>query len=190
MKRPSSRDPGVFSKQNSNLNLNFTKVSAFTLCILPPHEVFKESFKMDSRYSLVVKPCSGNPMELLSLNLSQLNRIRWPITQWQNQYKSTTMKSKSVKKMMSPESCRHSATALRLSSTSRFSGPKSSRYVIKSGTFASWQSDENVCQPINGLAGCCNFQSARTSLSALHTIKMGGSFSSMAWVLSWIRPAM
>jgi hypothetical protein len=35
---------------------------------------------------------------------------------------------------------------------------------------------------INELSGCCNFQSARRSLSALHTTKTGGSFSSMAWV--------
>ncbi len=185
MKRPSSRDPGVFSKHNSNLNMNFTKVSAFTLCILPPQEVFKESFKMDSGYSLVVKPCSGNPMELLSLNLSQLNRIRWPITHWQNQCKSTTMKSKSVKKMMFPESCRHSATALCLSSTSRFSGPKSSRYVIKSGTFASWQNDENVCQLINGFLDVA-ISNPQGQASVHYTPqKTGGSFSSMTWVFVW-----
>jgi hypothetical protein len=36
MNRPSSRDPAVLSKHDSNLNMSFTKVSAFILSILPP----------------------------------------------------------------------------------------------------------------------------------------------------------
>ncbi len=168
------RDPTILSKHNSNLNMSLTKSSALMFWHLSPGgpriwDDFRELLRMASRYSLAVKPSNDILVETLSLNLSWLSQIKWPMTWWQNQCKSTTMKSRSLKKMMSPESCRHAATALRLSSTSSHSRAKSSRNTIKSGNCVYWRRSEKMCQLINGLSGCCNLQSTKTSLMALHT---------------------
>jgi hypothetical protein len=132
----------------------------------------------------------GGLSRLVTCTWSWLSVIKCPMTWWQNQSTSTTTKSKSSKKIISLEVCKHFATTLFLSSFNLVNASSANLITLWSDLTSlgnkPWQSFENLSQSIKGLSGWFDTPAFKASLMAMHIPYTCANLLKRSWTFFWI----